>query len=119
MAEEKEVDPVAAAYNTVSGRLSPTLANTPQTSSSIFSGLSNTLEGSALALLQPTNPANLRENPFNRNKVLMGRHYEFGIGKYHIQYRGYRMVREAEWQDPAFQAVLVQAHREGINRKSG
>ena len=49
----------------------------------------------------------------------MGRHYEFGIGKYHIQYRGYRMVKEAEWQNSEFQAVLVQAHREGINRKSG
>ena len=38
---------------------------------------------------------------------------EFAIGKYYQTYSNYRMATEAEWRDPAFQAALVQAHREG------
>ena len=35
------------------------------------------------------------------------------VGKYDVEYPGYRKVTEAEWQDPAFQADLVQAHQDG------
>jgi hypothetical protein len=39
---------------------------------------------------------------------------EFAIGKYDTAYGdGWRRLRAADWRDPAFQAALVQAHREG------
>jgi hypothetical protein len=38
----------------------------------------------------------------------------FAIGKYETVYGdGWRKATEAEWRNPAFQAALVQAHREG------
>jgi len=37
----------------------------------------------------------------------------FGIGKYNEEYPDWRKATKADWTNPAFQAALVQAHREG------
>ena len=38
---------------------------------------------------------------------------EFRVGKYNKTYDGWRRMTAAEWKDPAIQAKLLEAHREG------
>ena len=108
MAEEKKVDPVAAAYEAIgipTDRIS-NLLWAPSASRAALTGLSrsiapvlNVIGNKQISPALKLYASEMKEDP------------QFAVGYRNKKYDDYRMATADEWRDPAFQAALVAAHQ--------
>jgi hypothetical protein len=108
--EAAERKRLAAKNTAVDGSL-PDTFGMPLLRSALLSGL-HIGDANLLSVVTPNSINRTIVKGLELNIPIMGKK-EFAVGYHSKVYPGYRMATATDWTNPAFQATLMQAHREG------